>query len=80
MTTDRQERAEHYARQALLAWQSRRPTPDAVDGDGLWSRDEVQLQADQAAGQLDVWDVLDDDVSGVCAPGPCICCQPWDLS
>lgn len=33
--------------------------PVSVTDDGaLWSRQEIRTQAEQTAGQLDVWDVL----------------------
>ena len=34
-----------------------RPLPVTDDG-ALWSREEIRTQAEQTAGQLDVWDVL----------------------
>lgn len=34
-----------------------RPLPVTDDG-ALWSRQEIRVQAEQTAGQLDVWDVL----------------------
>ena len=34
-----------------------RPLPVTDDG-ALWSRAEIRTQAEQTAGQLDVWDVL----------------------
>jgi hypothetical protein len=35
--------------------------PEPYTADALWSAGEVRVQSQQVAGQLDVWDVLDDE-------------------
>lgn len=52
--------------------------------EGLWSREEVRVQAAQVSGQLDVWDVLKEvqapraqwfDVDGSCQTCEHIACR-----
>jgi hypothetical protein len=35
--------------------------PEPYTDGALWARGEIREQAEQVAGQLDVWDVLEDE-------------------
>jgi hypothetical protein len=57
-------------------------TPEPYTADALWSAGEVREQSKQATGQLDVWDVLEDEdplsrPCDVCGALPREACDPF---